>query len=238
MLELSHIAFSYGRNLVLRDVSLAVDTGEAVALAGANGTGKTTLLRIAAGIFLPDSGSVLSNGFNASGFPLRHRRSVGYAPESDIPAEECTVKSFLKYRASLKGERTARLRRRVLDVAALCGIEDVLDVPMPVLSRGNAKRVAIAEAMMMRPRHLLLDDPFASLDPPARERVARSIAESRSHSAVVFAVHEFDSAVAAATRVAVLKDGVIADDFPVASGMKAAEIAERVFRASKEESKP
>ena len=231
MIELVHLSFSYGSEPVLRDVSLAADTGEAVALVGANGAGKTTLLRIAAGVFLPDSGAVLSNGTNAAADPVRHRRSIGYAPETDAPAEEGTVKSYLKFRARLKGERAARLRRRVLDIAKACGIVSMLDIPMALLSRGNARRVALAEAMMMRPRHLLLDDPFAGLDPSAREAAVRAIAAARRHSAVIFSAHEFDAAASAATRVAVLKNGTIADDFRVTPDMDAAAIRARALAA-------
>ncbi len=231
MIELRGISFSYGSAPVLRGVSFRAEAGEVVALAGANGAGKTTLLRIAAGVFLPDSGEVLSNGQSAAADPVRHRKSVGYMPEADILADDMTVKAFLKFRARLKGERVVRVRRRVLETAAVCGLGGMLDAPLNSLSRGNRRRAALADAVLMRPRHVLLDDPFAGLDPEGRASAAAAIAALRPHSAFVCAAHEFDAIAAVATRVVVLAGGVVADDFPVAPGMGAAEIRERAAAA-------
>lgn len=229
MLTLKDIRFSYGGPPVLDGVSLSVQSGESVALVGANGAGKTTLARICAGVFLPDSGVLASNGVSAADSPVRYRKSVGYVPEADRRPCGFTVKAFLKFRAGLKGERAGRIRRRVLDTAVLCGIEDLLDEPADTLSRGNARRVALAEAVLARPRNLVLDDPFAGMDAQARAAAAATLAALRPHAAVLFATHDFEAVAAMATHVAVLAGGAIADFFRLSPGMGAKELSERAY---------
>ena len=112
MFEVRNIAFSYARP-VLRDVSFVVSPGETVAVLGANGAGKTTLFRILATLAVPDAGRVISDGQDAFAAPIRYRRQLGYLPERTALYEDMTVKDYLSYRASLKGEPSRRIRRRI-----------------------------------------------------------------------------------------------------------------------------
>ena len=121
MLEVRNIAFAYDRKPVLRDVSFVVSPGEVVSVVGANGAGKTTLLRILATVAVPDSGLVLADGVNAFDRPLRYRRQIGFLPENPALYGDMTVKEYLSYRASLKGEPAKRVRRRVNEAADMCG---------------------------------------------------------------------------------------------------------------------
>lgn len=235
MLEIKDISFAYGAAPVLSGLSLSADAGEVVAITGANGAGKTTLAKIAAGVFLPDAGDVKSNGTSCLDDPVRYRKSTGYMPEADRRAPGLTVKAFLKFRAGLKGERVARIRRRVLDTAVLCGIEDLLDEPMGALSRGNARRVALAEAVLMKPRNLILDDPFSGMDEAARSAAGAALAALRPHTAILLATHDFNAIANVATRTAVLAGGAIACDFRIAPGMDAATISARARTAVKTE---
>ena len=209
MIEVRNLAFSYGRQQVLRDVSFVVSPGEVVSIVGANGAGKTTLLRILATLQLPGSGTVLMDGQDALARPLRYRRQLGYLPERVALYEDMSVKDYLRYRAILKGEPSKRVRRRISEAAEICQIGDLMSVPISTLSAGLRKRVAIADAMILRPRVLLLDDFLAGLDGAMRETAGTILANAVAFSSVIVTGHEHEDFARWTTRFLVLRDGVI-----------------------------
>ena len=179
MIEIRNLAFAYGRESVLRDVSFVVSPGEAVAVVGANGAGKTTLLRILATLAVPTAGTVMMDGQDAFARPLRYRRQIGYLGEEAALYDDMTVKEYLHYRAKLKGEPPKRVRRRVSEAAEMCQVADALRAPIRSLSTGIRKRVALADALLLRPRVLLLDDFLAGLDWGMRSDERRGGEEGR-----------------------------------------------------------
>ncbi len=207
MLEVKHISFFWGRSPLLDDVSFTVAPGETVALVGANGAGKTTLLRILAGVCLPSSGTVVADAADMLRAPLRYRRLLGYLPESAAVEPGMTVKDYLKYRANLKGEMQKKIRHRVLEAMELCGLSARADTRVDNLSQGLRKRVALAEAILLRPRFLLLDDLLAGLDAESRLSVGRILRSVSSFAATVVSGHELDELEELATKFLVLKDG-------------------------------
>ena len=209
MLEVKHISFSWGRTPLLDDVSFAVSPGETVALVGANGAGKTTLLRILAGVCFPASGTVVGDAVDMLIAPLRYRRLLGYLPESAAVEPGMTVKGYLKYRANLKGEVQKKIRHRVLEAMELCGLSARADTRVDGLSQGLRKRVALAEAILLRPRFLFLDDLLAGLDAEMRLSVGRILKSVSSFAATVVSGHELEEMEAIATKFLVLKGGRI-----------------------------
>ena len=209
MIEIRNLAFSYRRQKVLRDVSFVVSPGEVVSVVGANGVGKTTLLRILATLQPPDSGTILVDGQDALLRPLRYRRQLGYLPERVALYEDMTVREYLRYRAILKGEPSKRVRRRVSEAVEICQIGDVLRTPIASLSSGLKKRVAIADAMILRPRILLLDDFLAGLDHSMRETAGTILSNVVAFSSVIVTGHELEDFARWTTRFLVLRDGVI-----------------------------
>ena len=209
MIEIRNLAFSYRRQKVLRDVSFVVSPGEVVSVVGANGAGKTTLLKILATLRLPDSGTVLVDGQDAFARPLRYRRQLGYLPEHIALYDDMTVREYLRYRAILKGEPSKRVRRRVSEAVEICQIGDILRTPIASLSAGLKKRVAIADAMILRPRILLLDDFLAGLDHSMRETAGTILSNVVAFSSVIVTGHELDDFARWTTRFLVLRDGVI-----------------------------
>ena len=207
MLEVKHISFSWGRTPILNDVSFTVAPGETVALAGANGAGKTTLLRILAGACLPSAGTVVGDAADMLLTPLRYRRQIGYLPESAAVEPGMTVKEYLKYRANLKGEMPKKIRHRVLEAMELCGLSARADAWVESLSQGLRKRVALADAILLRPRFLFLDDLLAGLDAETRASVGRILKSVSSFAATVVSGHELDEMETFSTRFIVLKDG-------------------------------
>ena len=209
MLEVRNLSFSYHRQKVLRDVSFVVSPGEVVAVVGANGAGKTTLLRILATLQLPDSGTVMIDGQDAFLRPLRYRRQMGFLSERVALYDDMTVKEYLRYRAVLKGEPAKRVRRRVSESVEFCQLGDVLGRQIASLSLGQRKRVAIADAMILRPRILLLDDFLAGLDGTLRTSTGALLSNAVSFSSVIVTGHEISDFSQWATRFLVLHKGVI-----------------------------
>ena len=207
MLEVKHISFSWGRVPLFADVSFTVAPGETVALAGANGAGKTTLLRVLAGACLPSAGTVVGDAADMLLTPLRYRRQLGYLPESAAVEPGMTVKDYLKYRANLKGEMPKKIRHRVLEAMELCGLSARADARVESLSQGLRKRVALADAILLRPRFLFLDDLLAGLDAETRVSVGRILKSVSSFAATVVSGHELDELGSFATRFVVLKGG-------------------------------
>jgi ABC-2 type transport system ATP-binding protein len=216
VLEVKDISFAYPGRPVLGGVTFSVSPGEVVAVVGANGVGKTTLLRVLAMLAAPDRGTVRLDGQDAFGRPIRYLRQVGYLPEKPALYEDMTVKGYLKYRAALKGELSKRMRRRIGEAVELAGLGGEIRTPVRLLSAGMKKRVALADAFLLRPRVLLLDDFLAGIDRDMRRSVGELLAGAAAFSSVVVTGHELDDFVKWTTRFLVLKNGAVAADMPVA----------------------
>lgn len=228
MFEVKNIAFAYGGRQVLRDVSFVLSPGETVGVVGANGAGKTTLLKILATVLVPDAGTVMLAGRNLLATPGAYRRTVGYMPEGTALYEDMTVKEYLVYRARMKGEASKRIRRRVEEAVEMCRLSGELRARIGGLSFGQKRRVALADAILLRPRVLLLDDFLAGLDAAMRDDAGRVLSEAAAFSAVVVTGHDIADLARWTTRFVVLGDGRVADVVPSA-GADAATAAERVL---------
>lgn len=210
MLEVDHISFSYGSRPALEDVTFDVAPGEIVALIGANGAGKTTLLRVLACLLMQDAGSVRLDTVDPLERPIKYRRGIGYLCEKCPLYGEMTVEEYLIYRVRLKGERHMRVRRRVSETLGMCGLEEERRTRIRRLSHGYRKRLGLADALVMHPKLLLLDDPLAGLDVPQRKKVAAVLTAASARAAVVLAGHELHDMLEWCTRFVVLRRGRVA----------------------------
>ena len=232
MFEVRNIAFTYRKKQVLRDVSFVVSPGEVVCVIGANGAGMTTLLKVLATLVAPDSGVVMVDGQNALARPLRYRRQLGYLPEHVALYEDMTVKAFLNYRARLKGEPDKRIRRRIGEATEICRIADIMSSPIRSLSFGLKKRVALADAVLLRPHVILLDDVLAGLDRAMRSAAGEIISSVAAFSSVIVTGHAVSDLAKWSTRFLVLDGGRITATVPTA-GLDVSTIVERVDAAMK-----
>lgn len=221
MLEAKNISFAYGRDAVVSGAAFKVVPGETVALVGANGAGKTTLLRVLAGLLMPYEGHVYADGFDVFRSPLRYRRMLGYLSESAPVEPGLSVKNYLRYRAQLKGEQPRRIRHRVEEAMDICGIFEIANAPTELLSAGQRKRVALADALLLRPRVLLLDDVLAGMDAGARKSLASVLSSAISFASAVVAGHELEELGRLAKRFFVLKDGKLYEAADAAAAGKA-----------------
>ena len=211
MLEARDISFAYSRRPILDGATFSVASGEAVALVGANGAGKTTLMRVLAGLLFPMSGTLKTDGFDALRETIRFRRQLGYLPESAPSEPGLTVKAYLKFRAKLKGEQVRRIRHRVLEAMASCGLDELGETRIASLSNGQRRRVALADALLLRPRFLLLDDLFAGIDPATRASLGKTLTSFAQFATIIVSRHELDELSRSTARFLVLKDGQVSE---------------------------
>ena len=160
---------SYGRRTVVRGVTLEVRPGEVVGLLGPNGAGKTTTFYMVVGLTAPDSGRVLLSDEDITGSPMyvRARRGIGYLPQEPSVFRGLTVEqNILAILETLKLKRTER-RRRAAELLAELNLTPLAASRAHSLSGGERRRVEITRALVMSPAFMLLDEPFAGIDPIA-----------------------------------------------------------------------
>lgn len=204
----------YGRSDVLDCVSLGVTAGSRLALLGANGSGKTTLLRCLSGAHTPSAGAIRVSGqllsHTASGL-RQHRQQVQLVlQDPDDQLFSARVFDDVSFGPVNLGLPPDQVRGRVDEALALLGLESIADRPIHHLSFGQRKRVAIAGAVAMRPRVLLLDEPTAGLDPAAVAELLAALHSLEVHgTTVVASTHDVDLAWTWADEVAVFADGFV-----------------------------
>lgn len=192
----------YGERAVLNALDLTVNRGEAVALWGGNGAGKTTAIRCVVGV-IKHEGDVVVNGVRLSERPKDVRRSIGYVPQ-DQQLPDLPSRDLLAFFGALRSVEAAELE----ETARLVGIEDHLDKRPNELSGGLRQRLALALALLGDPPLLLLDEPTANLDAATRESIFALLDEKRSRgTTVVFTTHRADEVIAFADRVITLEEG-------------------------------
>ena len=147
------------------------------------------------------------DGVDAFGQSLRFRRMLGYLPESAPADSDMCVRKYLWYRASLRGEMSKKIRHRVFEAMELCGLEPYADKCIGTLSFGLRKRVALADAVLLRPRLLILDDLLAGLDPATRMSFGRIVGAVSTFAAVIVSGHELDELAQWADKFYVLREG-------------------------------
>lgn len=212
--RIENVSKDFGQVSALRDASLHIETGELIALLGPSGSGKTTLLRLIAGLESPNLGAIYFGDDDAAQMRVQER-NIGFVFQHYALFKHMTVLdnvSFgLKVRPRGKRPNGAEIRRRaseLLELVQLSGYEK--RYPMQ-LSGGQRQRVALARAMAIRPRVLLLDEPFGALDAQVRKdlrRWLREIHDKTGHT-TVFVTHDQDEALELADRVVVMSQGCI-----------------------------
>ena len=200
-----------GERRVLAVEDLAVAEGETLAIVGANGAGKSTLLLVLAGLIRPDRGALELRGrVVPRGGDLAHRRRVGLvlpAPLLLSTSVVANVMTGLRFR----GVPSAGARARATAWLERLGIADLEERPASQLSSGEAQRASLARALVLEPDLLLLDEPFASLDPATRAGLVSDFAALRpaASGACILVTHDLDEALRLGDRLAVLLDGRI-----------------------------
>jgi osmoprotectant transport system ATP-binding protein len=212
-IEFRQVSFGFSRQrLILDGFTLSVDAGETVALVGASGAGKTTVLRLVNGLILPDAGEVRVQGKDTRQWDaIRLRRTVGYVIQDSGLFPHLTVADNIAVVPRLEGWDDERVRCRVEELLQLIELgTGSYGARWPdELSGGQRQRVGVARALAADPPLLLMDEPFGALDPVTRRQLQRGFRriQSRLRKTVLLVTHDIVEAMRLADRVGVLDSG-------------------------------
>ncbi len=213
-IEVKNLSRRFGQFRALDDVSLRIDTGELVGLLGPSGCGKTTLLRIIAGLETADSGQVLFNGEDTTYVDVR-RRQVGFVFQHYALFRHMSVFENVAFglRVKPRTERPseAQIREKVQSLLELVQLDWLADRYPSQLSGGQRQRIALARALAVEPRVLLLDEPFGALDAKVRKELRRWLRRLHDdlHIASIFVTHDQEEALEVSDRVVLMNAGRI-----------------------------
>jgi len=212
MIEVTNLSKSYGPIQALKDVSFHVDVGEVIGLLGPNGAGKTTMMRILTGYLQADSGRAIVDGLDVLTDTLEVQKRIGYLPENAPLYPEMSVQAYLKMIAELR-QIPVDDRPAYLSVAVRAtSLEDHLTRPIGELSKGYRQRVGLAQAILHKPKLLILDEPTMGLDPTQIVQVRRLIRRLARHSTVLLSTHILSEVEATCDRVIILLNGEVKAD--------------------------
>jgi len=229
LVELDHVNRSFGgglrwkslarlkvryqaRRQVLKDVSFTLGAGEWLAIMGTNGSGKTTILKMIAGLVRAEDGRVLVEGMDVRTHGSAARRVVGYSLADERSFQwRLTARENLRFFASLEGLSGVERTRRVNELLSAMDLDAQAERPFGEFSTGIRQRLAIARALLRRPRVLLLDEPTRSLDTSHATEVWRVIREEMDDNggSVIVATHRSEEAAEYCQQLRVLKEGVL-----------------------------
>jgi len=203
----------FGRTRAVAGVSFHVAAGELMGLLGPNGSGKTTIMRILPGFFPPTAGNVAIDGLDVERHPLAVRERIGYLPENVVLYPDLTVARFLRFCAEVKGVPASARRARLDEVIAACGLTEVAGKLIGKLSKGYRQRVGIAQAIVHRPRVLILDEPTVGLDPRQIIEIRTLITSLAGSTTVLLSTHILPEVSMTCGRVIIIDYGrIIAED--------------------------
>jgi sulfate transport system ATP-binding protein len=211
-IEVRNLLKTFGNFVALDNVSLDVPGGELVALLGPSGSGKTTLLRIIAGLEPADQGTILFHGENATDRPVRERQ-VGFVFQHYALFRHMSVFENVAFGLRVRPRRVrppeAEIRETVMGLLSLVQLDVLADRRPSELSGGQRQRVALARALAVKPKVLLLDEPFGALDAKVRKELRRWLRRLHEevHVTSVFVTHDQEEALEVSDRVVIMNEG-------------------------------
>jgi tungstate transport system ATP-binding protein len=211
MIQIRNLLIKRGGRETLQIDSLNIAHGETLTVVGPNGAGKSTLLLALAHLLRPARGDIQFNGKSVTQWnDLEYRRKISYVFQAPLLMDmsvEQNVGLGLKFRGVPKEETQERVGRWIKAM----GIESLSKRRAGELSGGEAQRVSLARAFVLEPELLLLDEPFAALDPPTRAKLQDDLVSvlSKDHRTAVFVTHNLNEAAKVSHRIAVVVDGVL-----------------------------
>jgi ABC-2 type transport system ATP-binding protein len=212
MIEVQSLTRRYGRTTAVDDVSFHIGNNEIVGLLGHNGAGKTTIMRMLSGYLEPSSGTIQIGGLALEGNAPSIQRELGYLPESLPVYPEMMVADFLDYAATLKGIPPAQRYNAVRQAIVATDLGKRALDPVATLSRGLKQRVGVAQAILGKPRLLILDEPTNGLDPQQTGHMRRLIQRLSRQATIILSTHIMQEVDAICDRVLVLRHGKLALD--------------------------
>ncbi|MEO5802357.1 MAG: ABC transporter ATP-binding protein [Verrucomicrobiota bacterium] len=208
MIELINLTKKFGELVAVNNVSLTVARGEFFAVLGPNAAGKTTTIRILAGLLKPTSGSSRVAGFDVQTQSLEARRRIAYVPDFPFLYDKLTPWEFFRFTGQLFRMDEARIQSSCRELVPRFNLEDYINKPIEGLSHGTRQRVAILSALMHDPEVFIIDEPMVGLD-PHHVRVVKDILKERSLNGmtVFLSTHQLSVAEEMADRIGIIHQG-------------------------------
>ena len=217
LIDAKDVTKGFGLLPVLRGLTLSVPAGQAVALMGANGAGKSTFLRLLSGLSRPDGGALSVGGWSMPRESEQVRRHLGVVAHRPLVYEGLTARENLRFYGRLYGLSGADLEARAETGLDRVGLSRRADDVTRGFSRGMMQRLSIARALLHEPDILIFDEPFTGLDPSATALLSQIITDARAAGrTLLMTTHDAAQAVTLCDRVVVIARGVVAFDAPSA----------------------
>ncbi len=212
MIDVTNLSKSYDAVEALKGVHFNMKAGEIVGLLGPNGAGKTTFIKILTGYLQPDEGTVLVDDLDVLEAPRQVQARIGYLPETAPLYPELTVQAYLRMMADLRSVPEEQQRQYISEAAYATGLQERLAWPISKLSKGFRQRVGLAQAILHKPRILVLDEPTVGLDPTQIVEIRHLIRRLAQESTVLFSTHILSEVEALCDRAIILMNGEVKAD--------------------------
>jgi sulfate transport system ATP-binding protein len=210
VIEVNGVSKSYGDTAALTDVSVSVPDGSLTALLGPSGGGKTTLLRVIAGLETPDTGSVVMDDQDVTTVPVR-RRGIGFVFQHYAAFKHMSVADNVAFGLTVRKRPKADVRAKVDELLHLVGLAHLATRRPDQLSGGQRQRMALARALAVEPKVLLLDEPFGALDARVREELRNWLRRLHDevHVTTLFVTHDQTEAMEISEQIVVVNEGKV-----------------------------
>ncbi len=209
MIEVKGLTRYYGSFAAVSDASFEIEEREIVGFLGLNGAGKSTMLRVLAGLQMPSAGTVRVGGIDATAAPDALRRRIGFLPEDPPLYREMRVVEFLRWVGQVKGCSRAEVEVELPKVMDTCRLSDSAHKVIGELSHGYRKRVGIAQAIIHRPQVVILDEPISGLDPRQIVEMRGVVRALKSFATVLISSHILSEIAQTVDRILVIHRGRI-----------------------------
>ncbi|MGA9536778.1 MAG: ATP-binding cassette domain-containing protein [Desulfobacterales bacterium] len=212
MIHVENLTKNYGDIAAVDQINFEIQKGEILGLLGPNGAGKTTTLRMLTGFLQPSTGTIRVKELDIDRHPIEIKKIMGYLPESAPLYHDMLVFDYMNYVADIREIPPDRKFARIRELGDLCGLNQVMHMPIAELSKGFRQRVGLAHAMMSDPEILILDEPTSGLDPNQIVEIRDIIKRIGKQKTVVLSTHILSEAEATCDRVVIISRGKIVAD--------------------------
>src|SRR5271170_667411 len=208
MIELNHLTKKFGDLVAVNDLSLKIERGEFFAILGPNAAGKTTLIRVLAGLLKPTLGTARVAGFDIQTAPLEARRRLAYVPDFPFLYEKLNPLEFLRFTGQIFQMSEDRIQTASRELIPRFHLEAFVNKPIEGLSHGTRQRVAIVSALLHDPEVLVIDEPMVGLD-PQHARVVKDVLKERTRqgATVFLSTHQLSVAEEMSDRIGIMHQG-------------------------------
>ncbi|HEX4119035.1 MAG TPA: ABC transporter ATP-binding protein [Verrucomicrobiae bacterium] len=208
MIELRHLTKKFGDLVAVDTLDLRVERGEFFAVLGPNAAGKTTLIRVLAGLLKPTAGTALVAGFDVQTAPLEARRRMAYVPDFPFLYEKLTPWEFLRFTGQIFQMSESRVQKASRELVPRFHLDEFVNKPIDELSHGTRQRVAIVSALLHEPEVFVIDEPMVGLD-PQHARIVKDVLKERTQlgATVFLSTHQLSVAEEVADRIGIMHKG-------------------------------